>query len=125
NIEDISDSALLKIKARFQLVDAWFYREKLNQALKAKDLEDIFFVKDGDVFCEREVVAENGDSRRIDRLIVKIDQVWIVDYKSSLEAEKKGSDQVREYKQIISSIYPKQKVRGFLVYLDSFTMSEV
>jgi len=58
-------------------------------------------------------------------LIVKKNEVWIVDYKSSQEAKPKHEEQINEYIQIIRDIYPQRKIKGFLVYLDNMIKEEV
>ncbi len=66
-----------------------------------------------------------GESKRIDRLIVKKKEIWVVDYKSSKGNAFEEKKQVTEYMQAIKDIYPKQKVRGFLIYLDEAIKEEV
>ena len=101
------------------------YEERIRQLLAKKELKSIFFVSASGVFCEKEVVNRFGDGKRIDRLIVREKEVWIVDYKSSQEAKPEHEKQIGEYVQIIKDIYPKRKVRGFLVYLDRMMKEEV
>ncbi len=101
------------------------YEERIREALAKKELKSIFFVSSLSVFCEKEVVNRFGDGKRIDRLIVGEKEVWIVDYKSSQEAKLDHEKQISEYVQIIKDIYPKKRVRGFLIYLDKMMKEEV
>ncbi len=101
------------------------YEEKIRELLAKKELESIFFVSGSGVFCEKGVVNRFGDGKRIDRLIVREKEIWIVDYKSSQEAKLDHQKQIREYVQIIKNIYPQHKLRGFLVYLDKMCKEEV
>ena len=71
------------------------------------------------------MVNRFGDGKRIDRLVVREKEIWIVDYKSSQEAKPDHEKQINEYVQIIKDIYPKREVKGFLVYLDSMIKEEI
>ena len=66
-----------------------------------------------------------GDTKRIDRIIVKEKEVWIVDYKSSRESNEKYLTQIKEYIDIIKKVYPQKYVKGFLLYLDETKFEEV
>jgi len=101
------------------------YEERIRELLARKQLKSIFFVPASSVFCEKEVVNRFGDGKRIDRLIVREKEIWVVDYKSSQEAKLDHEKQINEYVQIIKDIYPKREVRGFLVYLDRLIKEEV
>ncbi|MCB9757155.1 MAG: UvrD-helicase domain-containing protein [Candidatus Omnitrophica bacterium] len=97
----------------------------LKRILDAEVLQSFFVVTDGQVFLEKDVVNGLGQTRRIDRLIIKQDELWIVDYKSSREGRAKFLEQVKEYMMIIGDIEPGKTVRGFLLYLDEASFEEV
>ena len=66
----------------------------LRSLLSNAGLKNFFFVPDGCVYTEKELVDKFGNTRRIDRLIIKKDEAWVVDYKSFLlrvEAGKNSS----------------------------------
>lgn len=105
--------------------DFSFYENKIRKLLARDELKDIFSVFPCKVFCEKKIVDCFGRSKRIDRLIVKKEEVWVVDYKSSKDAGLEGRKQVVEYMQAVKDIYPKQKVKGFLIYLDKMAKEEV
>lgn len=88
-------------------------------------LKPFFYVFDGRVYREKEVVNIFGAAKRIDRLIVKDGQVWIVDYKTVRDKEEKDQEQVREYKEIISGIYPDKEVKGFILYIEEKEVEEI
>jgi len=69
------------------------------------------------VFCEKEFVNKYGDTKRIDRLIVLEDEVWVVDFKLSPGAEGEHQKQINEYVEIVKQFYPKHKVSGHILYL--------
>jgi ATP-dependent exoDNAse (exonuclease V) beta subunit len=84
----------------------------------------LFFCETGKVFTEKEVVNCLGDTRCIDWLIVKDDTAVIVDFKSGTEVADQEK-QVKEYIDLISTIYPKKKVSGYLLYVDDLKIKEV
>jgi ATP-dependent exoDNAse (exonuclease V) beta subunit len=74
-------------------------------------------LSDVQVFCEKEFVNVYGDTKRIDRLIVFKDKVWIVDYKLSPGAEGEHQKQIEGYIELVRQFYPKHKVSGHILYL--------
>ncbi len=61
--------------------------------------------------------------RQVDRLCLKDDEVWIVDYKTNRPPPKAEKDtptpyrqQLDEYRALLSGIYPDKKVRCFLLW---------
>ena len=76
-------------------------------------------------FNEAEVVDKSGNVKRIDRLVVAEDKVYVLDYKASFEKDTRGTEQVREYVSLIQEIYPHLPVEGFLIYLDDLTLERV
>jgi len=97
----------------------------INKLLDSEELKPYFEVEDGEIFLEKEVVGASGNTKRIDRLIIKIKEVFIIDYKSSKEKEVLYYDQILEYMRIIQDIYPDSRIRGILIYLDDLSMEEI
>ncbi|MFA5087859.1 MAG: UvrD-helicase domain-containing protein [Candidatus Omnitrophota bacterium] len=113
--------------ARFPQVKDWAeYLAVVEQVVMTESVREFFFVPDGEVHAEREVISASGLTKRMDRVIVKDDQVWVIDYKST-EDDPRGRDerQVQEYQDILREIYPRKASRGFLLYLDRVTVKEV
>ncbi|MDD3296014.1 MAG: UvrD-helicase domain-containing protein [Candidatus Omnitrophica bacterium] len=101
------------------------YRIKAEQVIANPGLKDIFYVNQGQVFCEKEVINRFGELKRIDRLIVKDKEAWVIDYKSSYGDIENYRGQIREYIDIIGDIFPGKRVRGFLLFLDDMNIQEV
>jgi len=101
--------------------------ETVKRCINKPDLSPFFFVSDGVVLTEKEVMTANGDTKRVDRLIVKNKEVIILDYKSSRGEDLRDGyiEQIHEYKAIFSEIYPGKKVKGVLLYLDDLSVEEV
>ncbi|UCG35200.1 MAG: UvrD-helicase domain-containing protein [Candidatus Omnitrophota bacterium] len=94
------------------------FEQKIKGLLINPDLNHIFYVPDGMVYREIEVVDSRGDTKRIDRLIVKEKEVWVIDYKLSVDKDEDYRKQIKEYMRITKDIYPGKIVKGFLLYLD-------
>ena len=101
------------------------YELIIGRLLEADHLQKFFYVTDGVVFQEKDVVDSYGHGRRVDRLIIKKDEAWIVDYKSSRFQTGPYQSQVWEYMRILKELFPGKAVKGFLLYLDDMSMEEV
>ena len=87
-----------------------------------------FFTGNFEVFNEKEILknTENGfEIKRVDRMIVKANELIIIDYKTGEEESDEHMAQVSEYLNILNNIYPDKKKRGFLLYIESGKIKEV
>ncbi len=126
NVESVIERASLNVGRMHPFIeDISFYKSKLKKLINTKDMRKFFFIKDATVICEKEVVDNFGDVKRIDRLVIKKDEIYVLDYKSSHKETKIHEQQMREYINIIKDIYSGYEVNGYLVYLDKFTLKEV
>lgn len=76
------------------------------------------------VYNEREIINENGEILRLDRLIVKEDYVVVIDYKTNDDQLDKHKAQINNYmKALYSSGY--NQVYGYLLYVSSLELLEV
>jgi len=126
DIEAVLEQALEYTRMQFpDFGDLSSYKSVVKKLIEKKELKDIFYADQAQVYCEKEVVNQFGDLKRIDRLIVRKSEVWIIDYKSSKESQDIHRKQIKEYIQIIKAIYPKREVKGFLIYLDELAIEEV
>ena len=113
--------------------EALFLQEKnfgeyisiVRNLLENEEFRQFFYVKDGTVYQEKEIIDSYGNRKVIDRLIVTAKEVWVVDYKSSRDGVPAQREQMLEYMEIVQSLYLKLKIKGFLIYSDSLTMEEV
>lgn len=84
-----------------------------------------FRVEGGEVYTEKEMVDPDGSTGRVDRLVVKGDEVWVVDFKSSAGAGPAHREQIGWYVRMARELYPRHKVRGFLAFMDEVRVEEV
>ena len=99
--------------------------ERIAAMLARKTWKDFFFSPWAHVLTEWTVVGQDSETKRIDRIVVKDNEAWVIDFKSSGASGDVHREQVRRYISIVSGIYPKKKIRGFLLYFDSDTVEEV
>jgi ATP-dependent exoDNAse (exonuclease V) beta subunit len=79
----------------------------------------LFFVPQGEVYCEQEIVTSNGETKRIDRIIKLQDKVIVVDYKLKfIEKIEEYKEQVRDYKTIVEQTF-SLPAEGFVLFLDT------
>ena len=77
------------------------YEKRLEQIVEAEELSQFFYVEQGTVYQEVELVNSAGHTKRLDRLIVTKDEIWVIDYKSSKKEENIYREQVRGYMDIL------------------------
>lgn len=73
-------------------------------------------IKDKRLYQEQDI-GFNGALKRIDLLCVNSDEIEIIDYKSSLKNSDEHKEQVREYLDILSQIYPQKRLKASIVYI--------
>jgi ATP-dependent exoDNAse (exonuclease V) beta subunit len=108
-----------------QVTDFIAYEAKVRKVLAAAVFKQFFYLGNAEVFQEKEVVNSLGETKRLDRLIIRDKEVWIVDYKTREEEELDYAKQVNEYKSIIRELYPSHEVKGYLLYLEELKVEEV
>lgn len=122
----ILEAALNKAQARFPFVPGFQeFKDIAANILKDNKLKVFFEDKDAQIFPEKEIVDSGGNTKRIDRLILKEKEALIIDYKSSRDNQEEHRLQVKEYMRLISEIFPRRKLRGVLLYLDDLSIEEV
>ncbi len=126
DIEQIVDECLEVIEFDYPGLDkVEDYRDRLINILNAQAFQRFFRPEGARVFTEREVINRLGHSKRIDRLLVFENEVWVVDYKSSAADRRKSHQQVSEYVDILKSLYPDKTVSGYILYLDTYSTEAV
>lgn len=102
------------------------YKEIIYKLVYCDGIKEIFFLDPQDiVLCEQEVVSDNGEIKRIDRLIIKEKLVIIVDFKLSFRKEIENYKiQLNEYANLIEKIYNKS-VKKYVIFLDTLELMEL
>jgi len=124
-------NAIEKTKPSFPYVNNWHYFEDIVvDFVLSPEIKKYFFISDiEEIYCEKEMISSDGSIYRIDRLVVKNKEVWVVDYKVSFDVDKKIMDeyieQVNGYKEIVSKIYNNKVIKGFLLSIDKHNVINV
>lgn len=77
------------------------------------------------VFCEREIVDEDGLLHRVDRLLVSPKEVLAIEFKSGESRCEEHRRQVTGYLELLSKVYPDKALEGWLVYVDELFEEKV
>ncbi len=106
-IQDAVDSAAGYYKISQEKA---LYEQLLYKTLSLPQWKRYFELpQEAKVFCEMEIVNAQGQTRRIDRVIVMGDQVSAVDFKpqGDLSGYKR---QMEDYQQLLTQLYPQSRV---------------
>ncbi len=106
------------------------YDKILFQIKNILNNNDLKFLFDENSFAEVELVSE-GKTYRIDKLIIKDNCVYIIDYKTDTivpdrkNIPSKYINQLKEYKKIISNIYPDYEIKTYILWFENANLMEV
>ena len=90
----------------------------LGEVTEDEKLRKFFYLTSKEKFFnEKEIVNLKGELKRVDRLIEKEDGIYVLDYKLSKKNIEDDCIQIREYLQVLNSLYPDKKIEGFLYYI--------
>ncbi|GHT51213.1 UvrD/REP helicase [Endomicrobiia bacterium] len=118
NIGDVISNAWNVTKRKFFFENVDFVKEKLEKLFLSKEILSLFMYDKNEVYNEKEIVNANGESFRIDKLIISGGDATIVDFKSSNYDEIKNRKQLRDYADLISEIYPSKRILTYIVDID-------
>lgn len=110
-----------KENIKFALQNAYgFYCDNLdfilNAAFKAiKSSEFSKLLSNKQILCEVGYIKEDK-MQRIDTLLIGKDECVVLDYKSSTKHQETQIEQVKNYMNFISSLYPHKQISGFIIY---------
>ena len=97
----------------------------LVEFLQAPEVRELFLPREGRrVFNEQEFSRYDGRLFRMDRLVVDLENVTVIDFKTGGE-EQEYAEQVKSYTEILRDVYPRRSIRGFLAYVDRKVIREV
>jgi ATP-dependent helicase/nuclease subunit A len=113
--------------------DSQIILEKINTLLKYPTLAKIF---SNQALIEVPIYARDEQGklrlRRLDRLLVEENKIYILDYKTNRLPPKNSEGipqayvkQMKEYKEILAKIYPQAQITGILLFIESMTYFEI
>ena len=118
---------------------AYKYLEKMDIEDKEKIItqietilsnSDFNFMFGNQTFSEVEIAIENK-TYRIDKLVIKDDEIIIIDYKTDVNVPNKDNvptkykTQLSNYKKVIEKIYPQKKVKTFILWFETANLMEI
>jgi ATP-dependent exoDNAse (exonuclease V) beta subunit len=122
----VLEEAIRKTKFLYPFFKEWSEVEGIVERLILDErFRPFFFLGEGSVAQEKEVVDGFGRTYRIDRLVIKEDEVWVLDYKSSRQEQKTHHAQVKGYMSLAKAVFESKTIKGFLAYLDELDIEEV
>lgn len=130
NYKETVNAAIQNAYPRYNRKELVEYKKIVLKIICSKNIRRFFFIEEFchfgrvlanniTIYTEKEIISKNGGLKRIDRLIVFKNEVWIIDFKSSKDDYAAHLKQVEEYKEIVGSLYPNYLIKGFIVYLDN------
>jgi ATP-dependent exoDNAse (exonuclease V) beta subunit len=131
NLSKIDKHAALKEALEHARIAYPFMRDfakfeaTIENLLSAENLKQFFYNEGATVYQEKDIAASSGKAFRIDRLILKEDEIWIIDYKTKQEPVSIFKEQLDEYQKIIKEIYPAKAVRVFIIFLEEASAEEL
>lgn len=96
-------------------------KKNLMQFMELEEIRPYFIDKPGRTIKREQDFSDPGGSLfRMDRVVMDIDQIVVIDYKTGTEkrAEKEYMSQLRSYIRILKEIYPNKTVEGMIAYVD-------
>ncbi|MCG2758351.1 MAG: UvrD-helicase domain-containing protein, partial [Desulfobacteraceae bacterium] len=99
----------------------------IEPLLKSESVKPFFYIDEerDEVYQEKELVNRFGHTKRVDRLIVKPDRVLVVDFKSAAQMKEEFTLQVQEYMRLLAEIYPRKKIEGYIILLESRKVEKI
>jgi ATP-dependent helicase/nuclease subunit A len=119
HIEDLLDT-LIKQDTQNTEAEADIHRLQNTLAgfLSSSDIKPWFTPQAGrTILNEQEFVSAEGGLFRMDRIVVDVNTVTVIDFKTG--DDKEGyTEQVQKYMNILKSYYPERTIQGILAFVD-------
>ena len=88
--------------------------ERILNLIKCDEFLNLLNAK---IILKEQGIAFEGEIKRLDMLCVGENEMIVFDYKSSKNYIDSNLNQVKEYVEILSQIYPQYRVYGKIVYI--------
>ncbi|MDD5772045.1 MAG: UvrD-helicase domain-containing protein [bacterium] len=126
NLDDAIKKGASKARNLFPgITDYSEFSSIITKLVKNNDLRKFFYISDGKVYLEKDIVDRLGNTKRIDRLIVREKEVWIVEYKTKSESSLNYKEQIDIYAGLVKELFPEKQIKGFAMFLEEAEVEEV
>lgn len=116
-----SDSILYQTSSMINKFSKFLNKNELNEvvarALNLVKNDKFIELTSGKIIKKEQSITYNNQLKQIDLLIFSGSDITIIDYKSSKLNIEKNISQVKDYVDIVSSIYPNYRVSGVVFYV--------
>jgi len=119
NVEKLISSSIKNIgESWMQPADETRIKSSLMEFLRLPEIKPLFASVEGrKIMNEQEFVHPDGRLFRMDRIIVDVDTVTVLDFKTGDDKDA-YTDQVQGYINILQNFYPGRTIRGVLAFVD-------
>ena len=93
----------------------------LKKLLSIPDIA-VFFDKENKIYNEKEFVDRFGNTVRLDKLVIKDNEIDIVDYKTSIYDKEYIQKQMDNYRSVIKEIYPDKPIKCYIIEIEKNTV---
>jgi ATP-dependent helicase/nuclease subunit A len=125
-VESVLQKAVREVQVIYAVDDCTEHVSLVKDLIAKEEFRKFFYIDEGEILTEHDVMDRNGHTKRIDRIIVTPKEVKVIDYKFSFTP---GDDayvnQVREYMALMKDFYPGRKISGHLVYVKDLLSKDV
>jgi ATP-dependent exoDNAse (exonuclease V) beta subunit len=122
NMEIAINNALEFTRKKFPFDNTEFTRKKIYNLFASREVLNLFMPNNNIIYNEIEIVDKNGESFRIDKLIINDKKVVIIDFKNSIYTQKINEKQIKKYISIVSEIYPEKAIFAYTVDIEMAIM---
>jgi ATP-dependent helicase/nuclease subunit A len=79
-----------------------------------------FFAAEEDVivYREKEIIASGGEAYKVDRILIRGDNMDIVDFKTGGPRAEEHREQISNYGCLLQKIHPEKQIRKHLLYIE-------
>lgn len=100
-------------------------RKEIKEIVNHPEIKNIFFLdKDCKIWREQEMLDEEGDLYRADRIIITKNEVTVIDFKTGGKYPEHIT-QIKRYSRILSNYFKERRIKAYIVYIDRKVVEEV
>ena len=114
NLQAKIDNAIKNAQNIYSNQDLSFLNKKISSLLLNKNIAALFN-EQNTVFNEKEYVDKFGNTIRTDKVIIKHNEIYIVDFKSSIYDKEYINNQMKKYIEILKDVYVDKKIHCCVV----------
>jgi hypothetical protein len=116
--EDLGTTLKRALLALGENPNEWDERELVEPVKRLLQNESIRKWFEREAFSELELVDQEGNLHRVDRLLVDKREVWAIEFKVG-KKRPEHLEQLKGYVNLLKEIFPDKLVHGALLYVES------